>query len=332
MEATTEPYVCPVCGDRSAFESSCMRCDEPMLDARLVAPWQHSQIEIWQWKHWSVHAISALLVAGIPLMYFALIVALVASASAFGDGAIVFGMLAFLASVFSYIRFVGWLDRNREALVGRAVMRAIPAARVADVADRSRVRVAGATKTIRRAISGSAPPSLAVEQRRVVRSGETSFARQRVSGGEFVLDDGSGVIAIVRCEFLKIVGGVQVGDELIVPEGSRLEVVGNARWDVADEELSVVHARSAARIVRIEGTADEPVLLRIVAATTSAGDGASAQSQAKSVAEPEATVGPTRVRVDASDPQSAPESSTADEIEAQNRAHERQDTDARRSR
>lgn len=326
MVVATDPYVCPVCGDRSAFESSCIRCDEPLVDSREVAPWQLSQTGIWRWKHWSASVISALYLLALVALYIA---ALAGSVWWLGGLGPLAGLVGFAAGVFLVIRLFAKLDANREALVGRTMMRAVSATKVSEVPDGRRVRVAGSTKTIRRAVSSNGPASLAFEETRRVGSGETAYFRQRVGGGEFVLDDGSGTVAIVRCEYVKIVGGVRVGERLIVPDGARLEVVGNARWDVADDEVTVSHARSAARVVRIEGTADEPVLLRVIEAPTDTTREASLKKQASVTHERDAGAARTGVRVDALDGSPAPAGRGDDELEVDHPARASDDRAAR---
>ncbi len=86
----------------------------------------------------------------------------------------------------------------------------------------------------------------------------------RSNGGEFEIDDGSGALAVVRAEHLHILGGVVRDGQLVVPVGARLEVVGDGRWEMSTSDSAVAHSRAAARVLRIEGTAERPVLLRIV--------------------------------------------------------------------
>ncbi|MDP3276943.1 MAG: hypothetical protein Q8Q09_17220 [Deltaproteobacteria bacterium] len=263
----SERFVCPICGERSAFQSSCMRCDEPMLDAGKVAPWQLTQSQRPQGMDGEPPPTVLRSIVASLLFLAATVASIAWGSNLLGTAGVFLGPFALLAVIFgALMAYFGAVDARR-SLAEIAKMRAVPLRKASETGDGVVTRIVGSTKTILPAIPSKGPTSLAFVERRVISSerGDASpTIQERSSGGEFVLDDGSGLVAIVRCEYFEIVGGVRAGNQTIIPEGARVEVVGHARWDVAHESSSVHHARSAARVVRIEGTPERPVQLRVL--------------------------------------------------------------------
>jgi hypothetical protein len=288
----SERFVCPICGDRSAFQSSCMRCDEPMLDAGKVASWQLAQSQRLQGMDGEqqvkgLSSIVATILSTIATIatIAAVVVGGVWAGSLFGFVGGLLGPFATLAVIFAALMAYFGAVESRRWLAAIAKMRAVPLRKASETGDGVVTRIVGSTKTILPAIPSKGPTSLAFLERRVIRNerGDApSVIQERSSGGEFVLDDGSGLVAIVRCEYFEIVGGVGAGNQTIIPEGARVEVVGNARWDVADESSFVQHARSAARVIRIEGTPERPLLLRVVRASEPPVESPQGQTKASS--------------------------------------------------
>lgn len=132
------------------------------------------------------------------------------------------------------------------------------------VGELDRVKIEGRATMLRSAHNPKKVSCLAFESTKL-DPGEYKRGAIVDGGGEFEIDDGSGVVAIVRAEHFLIVGGVEVDGQTIVPAGARVEVVGDARWDVASSDRGASHARQAARVVRVEGSIDRPLLLRVIA-------------------------------------------------------------------
>lgn len=130
--------------------------------------------------------------------------------------------------------------------------------RVRDVVG-GRVRVAGRARAIRFAHTSNGRPCLAV---RTLMEGQDAVDVM-TAGGEFEIDDGSGALAIVRGEHLKIVTDDPSACEVVVPLDAHVEVVGTARWVTRETEHSSGGLRASPRVLEIIGFEDNPVLLRV---------------------------------------------------------------------
>lgn len=286
--STTARYACPDCGDRSDFDGECPRCDVALVDATAVAAWQidqHREADATQWidAFWSLVAAVAVSFAALLLIRW----------WTHGDlalsqlGAVVATSLSLIPLRWlSHGVAVRALGARRRSAAHRRLRAAAPVV-IANAAEGAEVKLTGATTALRRAHNPGGPTSLAYEREGVeTRGGEATNVR-RSGGGEFVLDDGSGTQAIVRAQYVTVVGGVEVEGQRIVPEGARVEVVGVCRWEVSASEGAVVHGRSAARVVRVEGSPDRPVILRVIDAAPETTTGVRVSVEAATVDEDE---------------------------------------------
>lgn len=268
-------YVCPDCGDRSPTQTDCPRCEAPMLDAHAVPAWQHSR-----------HALPAMTLrdsawtTGLVLLALALTGGAVAWQLRLPVGSPLWFALAFTLAASLLGAFVGGaaIDarriRSRRRREGLARAEATPAIKSSDAQEGQRVRLTGRVRPLVLARHPEGAPCLAYERAKFValeRRSDGAFGPHAMlysGGGEFELDDGSGVRAVVRAEHVLIVGGSWREGELMVPTDAVLEVVGDAEWVAADDAPSLANAgpRSAARVLRVRGTDAEPVLLRVVEA------------------------------------------------------------------
>jgi hypothetical protein len=265
---STERYACPDCGDRSEFDGDCPRCEVALVDTSVAAPWQidqHRAIDAVPWIDWlwtAVAVLSLLFSMLWSLRWHGPLAPWLLKAS-------LFALMAFALRALSHAVASRALRGRRRSAAARR-LREAPEVAIANAPEGAEARISGATTTLRRAYNPGQPASLAYEREtRGVAVGNVL----RSGGGEFVLDDGSGAQAIVRAQFVTVVGGVEVDGQRIVPEGARVEVVGACRWEVSASEGAVVHGRSVARVLRVEGSPDRPVILRVIDAPPAAQTG-----------------------------------------------------------
>lgn len=85
----------------------------------------------------------------------------------------------------------------------------------------------------------------------------------RSAGGEFDLDDGSGVIARIDATRVQVARGVEASEVIRVPAEGWVEVMGFARLAI-DEASST--PREPRRIVRLDGNSSSPVVVGVAPA------------------------------------------------------------------
>jgi hypothetical protein len=123
------------------------------------------------------------------------------------------------------------------------------------------VRLQGVARVVHAALSPSGQRCVAYASR-VNRQG--SDLELDAAAGTFVLEDGSGARALVSSRNVVIVGGVPGRHELMIPDGARVRVVGEARWRVATAEDAGGGLRSAAQSLEVTGTAEAPLVLELL--------------------------------------------------------------------
>ncbi len=80
-----------------------------------------------------------------------------------------------------------------------------------------------------------------------------------------MINDGSGVRAIVRADEVALGGGLTINGEVLIPDGASVQVVGNGHWIAETSDvLPAGNPRSAARMLEITGTVDEPVIIELI--------------------------------------------------------------------
>jgi ribosomal protein L37E len=282
-EHREEHFVCERCGASYAWEGKCTRCELPLADATRVPEWQRTTVRTPREYEQAFRFMGFATGVLVSALYAAFMLASIRdptrSSTAHTITSILI-VLLLLAAPKAH-RGVGGLVRRYNAERRTRALAVMP---IASAPESGPVRIVGKARAIRVAHNPEHPPCLAFEQH------TPAFARTpavyRSNGGEFEIDDGSGVLAFVRAEHLHIVGGEVREGQIVVPLDATVEVIGDGVWELSTSESVVSHSRSAARVLRVEGTEDRPLLLRVVPAASAA-------------------PAPTGVRVSAAEPSSA---------------------------
>lgn len=265
-----------------AWEGKCTRCELPLADIARVPEWQRTTVRTPR-EH---DQASSLVGWALGLLGCALLMAISLAHARDGEQqsfAPLFILLGFFPIVYAIAQTrhrLGAFLRKRNA---ERRTRALPVIPIASAPESGAVRIVGKSRAIRVAHNPEHPPCLAFEQH--TPAFEDTPTVYRSNGGEFEIDDGSGMLAIVRAEHLHIVGGEARDGQIVIPLDATVEVIGDGAWELSTSESVVAHSRRAARILRVEGTEDRPLLLRVVPAASAAPEPA-----------------PTGVRVSATEP------------------------------
>ncbi len=262
-----EHFLCEQCGTTYAWGGTCARCELPLADVAFVPEWQRTSVRTPPEYNKAFGIVSAAIGVIFCGWYAALFFAGVRE-----RGQMPVAQLLLLAMLLPTMMAVGYsyhalgeLLRRRNAARRTSALQTIP---IASAPEDGPVRIVGKARVIRPAHNPDHAACLAFEQSSTAEN--SAFRVYRSNGGEFEIDDGSGMIAIVRAEHLQIVGGETRDGQLVIPLDATLEVVGDGAWELNQSDSVVSHTRSAARVLRIEGTQDRPVLLRVVPSPTQA--------------------------------------------------------------
>lgn len=257
-------FECPICTFVSGFDGTCPRCDVQLQDTTHAAPWQ---LEARECKPaniavpWIEHPPTLLAVLSVVLLLPGYLI--------FGPGP---ALLAYLSA------FVGAL------MVSRVDLRALTERKwaavhhktstvqdAASVHEGQRVALEGVPMVHTFALAGTGTNAMAIQIRSALRavdppdlrrsseSGETVVCS---SGGEIELRTRDGVPVRVRLGCFVIVRGEVSGSQTIIPEGAEVRVSGIARWRT---EMDAAGLRSAGRVIELEGTAKEPIVIEMTA-------------------------------------------------------------------
>ncbi len=301
IDNTIERYVCPQCGDSCFVATRCFRCGLTMVDRASLPDWEASR-DITAYPSailWSVAtSIVMTLLAWTPL-------ALACSAGAWE----LLSWLIAIAEVMSLFSLIlgplasRSIVRRRVGAVATRRLEATPLTPIRSAPNDACTRIRGSAHVIKAALHPTRRDCVAFHQH------HSAFER---AGGEFEVCDGSGARAIVKAEHVVIENGS------FVPDGARIEVLGDARW-VAEQDDVAAHGgpRDAARCLSLTGTEERPIVIRVLEAGedgpmgTPSGNVAVASPDAETI--PSEEVCPTRVRIALPD---ANETSSADSCPA----------------
>jgi hypothetical protein len=261
-----EHFLCERCGTTYAWGGTCARCELPLADVTFVPEWQRTTVRTPPEYNKAFGIVSAAIGVIFCGWYAAFFFAGVRErGQTSGAQLLLLALLPILMAVGYTYRPLGELLRRRNAARRTSALQTIP---IASAPEEGPVRIVGRARVIRPAHNPEHAACLAFEQSSPEKGGGLRVFRS--NGGEFEIDDGSGMIAIVRAEHLQIVGGETRDGQLVIPLDATLEVVGDGAWELSQSDSVVSHTRSAARVLRIEGTQDRPVLLRMVPSPTQA--------------------------------------------------------------
>lgn len=262
------PFRCPVCLCESDINTRCPTCDVMLDDLREAQRWQLD----------ARHETPGSSASQYALLYKAIVVA------AFAIAALnpVVGLWPFWAipAVIVAIWAQGYFSDDQVALRKARRAHAIEAAtkRASAVNDGERVVFSGMPAVRALAIAEVGVRALACSKWRMVSESAPdltlySLARPTqkravltVSGGEFELTTDEGIPVRVRLDHFVLLRGEKTktseGIAEVIAEGVPVRVSGVARW-VDDPESSGM--RSTGRVLLLEGTQDNPIVIEPVA-------------------------------------------------------------------
>lgn len=268
-------YLCPSCGDRAPYPVRCDRCERAMIAPGAADP----RDEVTRVERWWLLAGP---VVGVAATWSACAAAL---SDGFSPHVSSFGYLAGVRGVFFgswvlsgplpvvVVTLLGvWLGRAAASAKVRDARRARRRARdltaMAAAAPASlgglrpgRVRVVATIVEAAPVYSDRGLPCAACEN---LADGGGSPAPRHSLAGRFTVRDEWGRRVAVDARHVRVVEGYAFDEEAHVPVGARVELVATARATAGDGTEGAAGYRDPRRAYELAGTADEPVLVRVL--------------------------------------------------------------------
>lgn len=257
-------FECPICTFMSGFDGTCPRCDVLLQDTTQAQPWQ-LESRLTRPAEFSSPALAYL---SVGLLLLSVVMAAFATRR-FGEGG--FWGVFLLGSLSAFLPLFWesmWATRRRWL----AVHRKTPTVeRSTSVRDGARVALVGRPTVRTFALAAPGTDAIAIDVRstskrqqegRSMPFDDVPPALVSSSGGEIELRTSDGVLVRVRLNCFVMANGEPLGRNTIIPAGAEVRVSGVARWRT---EMDAAGLRSAGRVIELEGSEKEPIVIEMTA-------------------------------------------------------------------